>query len=149
MKDIESLISVFREKFENSKLHVSPLFHRLNQYHSKNKVDEVNTKLKQFASSNVYILRNPYLNKWNRYCFSEGVHFTPLGTSELAKMIKNNLNEHLELESYSNYETNQGPHGDQYQGYQDPFYNQNPQTRSPTNKLSPNERNILMRLLNL
>ncbi|CAG2230737.1 unnamed protein product [Mytilus edulis] len=177
MKEVESLISEFQEKNPNSKLHVSPLFHRLKQEVFNNNVDEINFKLRHLASNKVYILKNPYINKLNEYFFSDGVHFTALGTSELAKMIKNNLNEHLGMESYSNYTTNQGPErsqnrnngykgfqdplnrnnrfkgfqdplnrNNQYKGSEDPFYSRNPQNNPG---LSPNERNVLMRLLNI
>jgi len=137
-QDLQDLKELVLSKFKDCVLNISPLFHRIGQRQFNSKVEEINKKLSTLIGKNLHIMTNRHITFRERHLFEpNGVHFNRNGTIELAKIIKENMNEQLGLMTYANYDYNH--YEDRYQSYHT-YQREN---------YKPFERDLIFRLLGI
>lgn len=104
IEDMQALIELVRYKSPNSKIHVFPVFHRLDSPNFNSKVDATNNNLYKLQSDYVQIVKidTIYSSHRNLYA-SDGIHMSVSGNMELVRLIKTHLNPILGLRSYSKF----------------------------------------------
>lgn len=137
-QDLQDLKELVLSKFKDCVLNISPLFHRIGQRQFNSKIDEINKKLSTLIGKNLHIMTNRHITFRERHLFEpDGVHFNRNGTIELAKIIKENMNEQLGLMTYANYDYNH--YEDRYQSYH----------TYQRESYKPFERDLIFRLLGI
>ena len=137
-QDLQDLKELVLSKFKDCVLNISPLFHRIGQRQFNSKVDEINKKLSTLIGKHLHIMTNRHITFRERHLFQpDGVHFSRNGTIELAKIIKENMNEQLGLMTYANYD---------YNHYEDRYQTNHTYQRE---SYKPFERDLIFRLLGI
>ena len=104
IEDMQALIELVRYKSPNSKIHVFPVFHRLDSPNFNSKVDATNNNLYKLQSDYVQIVKNDTIYSSHRNLYaSDGIHMSVSGNMELVRLIKTHLNPILGLRSYSKF----------------------------------------------
>jgi hypothetical protein len=148
-QELFNMAKAFAVKFTNCKLYHTPLIHRLDNRTFTLKVDEVNEKILELKSDKVFVFKNKNINAQHRHFFhADKVHLSRAGTAELAKIIKSNLNEHLGLKSYSEYNSfYEANYYDNYQYIHPSNYSRDPRYTDARPSLGPKERDLISRLI--
>jgi lysophospholipase L1-like esterase len=148
-QELINLAKAFTDKFTNYKLDLTPLIHRLDNRTFNLKVDEVNEKILELKSDKVFVFKNNTINAQHRHFFhADKIHLSRAGTAELAKIIKSNLNEHLGLKSYSEYNSfYEANYYDNYQYIHPSNYSRGPRYTDARPSLGPKERDLISRLI--
>lgn len=136
IEDTNNLIQYHEENFPNSKLHIFPAIHRLNNKPYNDKVNKFNKEIFKFQSNHTSIIRNTELHELNPLLFAgDNVHFNKSGNLALVDVLKSHLNPVLGLLPYVKRKSNESrnnAHNQNYPQHQEPNltfkpYNQNSQ----------------------